>query len=354
MTKREIKATLLGMYSKKYNSFDEMENNNCHITEYILVCILEFGKIVTINLLTNTDEHRYHCMYDYTNIQDKHNDITKEITYFPKRKYEFDLETINETINSFMNIFDIFIDKDFFKKMLPLEKIKNLISTDFFLHNLALCGQLDLLKWFHINGYPLKDESNNLFSGSALGGHLDLFKWLFSINLPCPYLIFICSDTIKGGNLELLKYLIEKGIVQSNKCDCFYYAAIYGQLEMLKLLHNIGCKLDEFGYTNYCLKDTAKNGHVEVLKWLCNNGFELNNNMVEDAVIGGQLEVVKFLFEKGCSLTHDDMSNLFREDMHSIASRYGHIEVLKWLEDHNFPLVEISNVNIFLINDYII
>ena len=80
---------------------------------------------------------------------------------------------------------------------------------------------------------------------------------------------------------------------------------------------------------NQALRNAARNGHVEIVKYLITNGANVhanNNQALRNAALGGHLEVVKYLIED-----HDANVNPEHDHVLSGAVEYGHLDVVKYL-----------------------
>lgn len=73
------------------------------------------------------------------------------------------------------------------------------------------------------------------------------------------------------------------------------FAALGGQLEVLKWLRANGCPWDE-----YTCAYAARGGHLEVLQWLCANGCPWNKFTCAEAANGYHLDVLQWAHARGC------------------------------------------------------
>jgi len=79
----------------------------------------------------------------------------------------------------------------------------------------------------------------------------------------------------------------------------------------------------------YQLKDTVqKLTHHDVLKWLHENGDDLDEEGCEHAVSNNRLDILKYLLEIGCPWNHR---------MCTIAARNNHLVILKYLIEAGCP-----------------
>lgn len=118
------------------------------------------------------------------------------------------------------------------------------------------------------------------------------------------------------GNLEVLRWLHEKGCkLGKNVCK---EAAANGHLDVLRWLRDREADLD-------CAANAAcANGHLEVLRWLEGEGVRPSKKAFLDAAKGGHLEVLRWSVDL---LKQWDL-------MRSVSQRAaggGNLEILKWL-----------------------
>ena len=130
-----------------------------------------------------------------------------------------------------------------------------------------------------------------------------------------------CSRMARNGNLELLKFLHEKGCPW-NEETC-WSAASNDHLECLKYAHENGCPWDE----ETC-KAAAKYRRLECLKYAHENGCPWDEWTCRGAARGGHLECLKYAHENGCP---------WNEDTCRYAAHNGHLECLKYLHENGCP-----------------
>ncbi len=139
----------------------------------------------------------------------------------------------------------------------------------------------------------------------------------------------LCKDAVAYGQLELLKYLHEHGYpwdqakCWNNMCGMICckrkyerdycplkvttcaIAGIYGNLECLIYAHENGCSWNEDSWNDDpCNEDsckyTALAGNLECLKYMIANGYNCSYETCNYAAEGGNLECLKYAFENGC------------------------------------------------------
>ncbi len=128
----------------------------------------------------------------------------------------------------------------------------------------------------------------------------------------------VCRIAARNGHLECLKYLYENGC-PFGKSVCVS-AASNGHLDCLKYLHEQGCYL-HVETTAYA----ARNGHLECLKYAHESGFPWDENTTAFAARKGHLECLKYAHEHGCPWT--SRASIY-------AAEYGHIECFKYCFKH--------------------
>ena len=144
---------------------------------------------------------------------------------------------------------------------------------------------------------------------------------------------------ITKGNLEVVKYLVEKGaeinMTTKDRVTLLGLAAREGHFEVVKYLAENGAEINmttKDGVTPLGL--AAREGHFKVVKYLAENGTEINMTTKDGvtplglAAREGHFEVVKYLAENGAEVDQADnagVTPLLR------AAYCGHLEVVEFL-----------------------
>ena len=132
----------------------------------------------------------------------------------------------------------------------------------------------------------------------------------------------ILTDAVSQNRLDIVEefYTEKKGIFQRIAID----SVLYGRLNILKWLCNKTKNIDDMGGLGVHINIAAKNGHIEVVKYLYETFKDCRHKWtIDEAAEGGHLEIVKWLHEngsQGCSQNAMDM-----------AAKNGHIDVVEWL-----------------------
>jgi hypothetical protein len=100
------------------------------------------------------------------------------------------------------------------------------------------------------------------------------------------------DDAVLSGDFERVKYLYKKG-ERHSRLTCVY-AAKGGHLEILKWLKEQGAPLEETCYF------AAKTGDLSLLKWLRKEGTPWNEEICYESSLAGQSEVLKYMRKHGC------------------------------------------------------
>jgi ankyrin repeat protein len=137
------------------------------------------------------------------------------------------------------------------------------------------------------------------------------------------------------GHLEVVKYLVQNGANVNNN-SALRWAAYNGHLEIVKFLLENGANVH--AWNDSALRSAAENGHLEIVEFLVQNGANVhanNNSALRWAAIYGHLEVVKFLLE--------DVANVhaLKDSALRFAAEHGHLEVVKYLVQNG------ANVNAY-------
>jgi hypothetical protein len=166
------------------------------------------------------------------------------------------------------------------------EAFDKFVSSDF-LGKVAQTGNFDFVKYF----WKVKKcrKSYRVASGAASGGHLELLKclhekkWKVEHNAGC--------SAAGNGHLECFKYLIEEvklGTV--GYCYGFdYYAAYNGHLNILQYYVD-----RDLMKSIYACRGAAKNGQLEALKFLHENGWSWHYLTLEEARNSGHLDCYNY------------------------------------------------------------
>ena len=98
----------------------------------------------------------------------------------------------------------------------------------------------------------------------------------------------LLNDACKNGDLELVKYLVEKGVHVDDYA--IRYASEYGHFEIVKYLFEKGAPISDWAISN-----ASENGHFEIVKYLFKKGAPIDEYAISFASGRGHYEIVKYL-----------------------------------------------------------
>jgi hypothetical protein len=145
-------------------------------------------------------------------------------------------------------------------------------------------------EWVHHCGWIIHTFNMN---------SVDTWKRLLSqyntISLPDSVLVRPCIS----GNVEVVRYLVEQSAADSQRLihadsnAAVKWAVWYGHLQVVKYLCEQGAHID------YELVDfSASNGDVTMIQYLVEKGADVDDQALVEAAINGQIDVVRYLVEE--------------------------------------------------------
>ena len=180
------------------------------------------------------------------------------------------------------------------------------------------------IEFYRTNDYSLNEAYTFPIINAVRRGHLEIFKYFIEekgANINASTIIITRSSAfdrrttflVEAGNLEIVKYLLEKGGNINDKDDkgrtALIYASMSVDLETVKYLIEKGADVnakDNNGST--ALMDASSGGCLEIIKYLIEKGADVNakDNNGSTALIyasrKGHLETVEYLLEKGADV----------------------------------------------------
>jgi ankyrin repeat protein len=231
----------------------------------------------------------------------------------------------------------------------------------------ATYGRLKILKYFVDLGLDPKKSNGNLLSSMAWSGNLEGVKYLVSLgldaksnneaiesairasrteivqylyNLGCKLskkMVYILRYPAGKGNLELIKFLVEKGCLSSDKnaveflidCDDAYDSPTF------KRDHDISPGEN----ASLCMQYAASEGHFSVVEYLVEQGFSAKNEWIlSGAISAGHLEMVDYLIKIGCIRTNGELSwreQRYNHGLFEKAVKSGNLNLVKYFVNMN-------------------
>jgi hypothetical protein len=211
-------------------------------------------------------------------------------------------------------------------------------------YNAGRHGQKEVLDWFYtlpredfprdgltehsfsfehgLTEHQIKEFPYQALSGAARGGHLELVKHLREKGWEWDDRI--CAAAAQEGHVHVLEYLRTNGCPWSSVAG--YRAAEGNQLDTLKWLREHRCPWDE-----YTMVHAAAAGKFASLKWLHEHGCPgWDADLFSTAVNGGSLKMLMWMHENGCPWDEEATEYAALDD--------DHLEILKWLHKNGCPI----------------
>ena len=142
-----------------------------------------------------------------------------------------------------------------------------------------------------------------------------MFQWAIAFGWPQNTKNRLMPDAAGGGHLEVVKWLREQGYAWTN--DVCSAAATNGSLEVLMTCES-----------------AIRSRELYVLKWVRKNGCPWGEQTCCTAAQMGELEMLKWARDNGCPC----------DEVCRSAALYDRLHVLKWLRKHGWPCEGISSV----------
>lgn len=170
-------------------------------------------------------------------------------------------------------------------------------------------------------------KSISLLSDAIKGGNILIVKYLVE---QCGNTKFKCLDKcVEHENMELIRYFIDKGADPKHNDYCaIKTACCSGNLEIVKYFIEYVADMDEL--LGECLRIVASLGYIPIAEYLLKKGANLHHNedqAFRNAVSNGCIDMVKYLYELGMN---KDILTISL----STAILYKKIEVAKFLIEH--------------------
>lgn len=173
-----------------------------------------------------------------------------------------------------------------------LDFYRTIIKKQTLNESLAFYGRLDALKWLYENGRL--NNANQTFRSAANGGQLDVIVWLYPIkDINKDTLNISLLDASEKGYTEIVLLLIDLGAKHNMALP---FASKNGHLDVVFYLLEAG--FDVHVYDEMALILASKNGHYLIVQLLLQKGADpsiYNNEPLKTALMNGHEDIVSLL-----------------------------------------------------------
>lgn len=122
-------------------------------------------------------------------------------------------------------------------------------------------------------------------------------------------------EAAKNGHLNIVKYLHSNNIKLTTKL--VHHASRKGHLNIIKYLHENNVRL-----TKKSLNSACKHGHYKIVKYLYKNGVRTGEHAIKNACKNGHLKIIKYLHRHGEKYSYLGLDR---------ACKNGNLEVVEFL-----------------------
>lgn len=200
-------------------------------------------------------------------------------------------------------------------------------------------GHFHIVRWLFSMDLPIDRDT---LHEAVEWGDFNTFLWLVNVVriLPsnrCLFHAALGSGLLKrknGEHLKIVKVLRRPGGVLTRSGyngaqwpeNAFCTVSVMAPIEMLKYMRNDGC---DDPNPQLSLMHAAANNRRDVLEWLLaefGSMYELNPRVAWSAARNGRIELLKWLRERGCPWDHSAVEGAVQ---HAISD--GSMEALRWV-----------------------
>lgn len=164
---------------------------------------------------------------------------------------------------------------------------------------------LECLLWCRRNGYKIDAEAFTMACGIS---SVEIVKWFIGVR-----------ESLTRNGQKINRYV--PGRYQ------FLEAAAFGRIEILKLLKQSATTEDN-KFPPVTISRAARNGHMDTVKFLIEEGTDLESSACCFAALGGHLEILKYLRSLNCP---------WDSRVCWMATLKGSLATLKWARDNGCP-----------------
>jgi ankyrin repeat protein len=182
-------------------------------------------------------------------------------------------------------------------------------------------GHLPVIEWL-VTEYDRETSIMRAVEEAAKGGHLHILKWMYA---HCYRRVYWggaeMRHAVRKNQFEVAKWLQYNTFVPMQLC-LIDEAARHDNMEMLRWLRMVPgeCTIQSVAHA-------VQGGHLQVAQYIQRHCFKtLSMIYVDDAAKNGRMEMAKWLYEHKASISPSAATG---------AASNGHLEILKWLHEDN-------------------
>ncbi len=277
--------------------------------QFLKTCIL-YNNLTKKSILIAEDNNAIICFNKTTFI-----DCTN-IKYY-KKQYELYMKNCIKKYRVEKFALELCCDEYF--ELLPITYLNN---NQIIMKLLSCYNKIDLLQKCVDNGCNIDPI---ICDYGALVGHLDVVIW--GKNKGNKLNLSTCLCAAQFGNLEILKWLVEQNSIEKFEEPSIYdnricqWAAKGGHLQIITWARENG-----FDWDSSAPAESARFGRLDDIKWMRENGCPWDATVCSNAAFGGQLEILKYLRKQNCEWDANTCSN---------AALNGHLDILIWAREND-------------------
>lgn len=232
-------------------------------------------------------------------------------------------------------------------------KHKNFYRTNMIiLGERRMLSNVSTIEYLRNIGANIDDNSDRILSWSVLRDHVEIFKHTVENggNIMEDFQSLLW-DASTRGNLDIFTLLMDSNNTENKIEEIDELFRDTFQHALYKTRHRNSKNREK--------QDQIKNNYIEILKLLIKNGsdvnkiyeeidffdnYEYNYTLLELACTDNNLIMAKFLLDNGADVNANDGCAIY------MSSKYGKIDMVKWLLENNANVSHISNTCINLVN----
>ena len=153
---------------------------------------------------------------------------------------------------------------------------------------------------------------------------------------------------IQGDSSQLISLANAGKIKWKNKLSVVYLTCAFGNAEALKVLCDENVKINDIYYPKTLLSVACSYGKLENVEFLLNEQADIEmlseelftpqrKSPLTYALQNNHLDIADYLYGRGAKLQIDSGGH---PDVLEIACENGHIDAVKWVVEHGYPLEE--------------